>query len=278
MQGDGAGESGSQRRDSSVSAGSAQSRFRPVRRVNAYEQIVAQIEEQVRNGDLHAGDRLPSERHLMARFGVSRPTIREALRVLRATGLVDSRPGDPRGPVMLPFSSEVLRGPLERMVNQEHASRVELLQFRLVIDGQAALLAAIRQKSDAIARIDAAAQAISALSTAETILPSQFPVVLRSFHDAVREAASNRLLQVCGEAVTDALGVIAEQRLEQEPDPRARLRRSAADAAKLVNLIRAGDGTAAQHAATANIYRYYHDGLTGEERHLLEAMVENLSA
>lgn len=254
--------------------------FRPVRRVNAYEQIVAQVEEQVRNGDLRPGDRLPSERRLMTSFAVSRSTVREAMRVMTATGLVDSRPGDPRGPVVLDFSPQVLRAPLERMVHQG-ASRTELLQFRLVIDGQAALLAAVRGDAAAIDRIDGAARRIAALSVAPRIAPAEFTEIVRGFHQAVRAASHNRLVKVCGEAVTDALGVIMGQRLEglvAEPDRRARVGRSAEDAGRLVVLIRSGDGAASQRCATANIYRYYCDSLEPGERDLLEAMVEDPGA
>lgn len=253
--------------------------FRPVRRVNAYEQIVAQVEEQVRNGDLRPGDRLPSERRLMTSFAVSRSTVREAMRVMTATGLVESRPGDPHGPVVLDFSPQVLRAPLERMVHQG-VSRVELLAFRLVIDGQASLMAAVRGDAVAIEGIDDAARRIAELSRAEQILPADFTAIVRSFHEAVRVAGHNQMLQVCGEAVTDALGVIMGQRLEglRADDRRARVARSADDAARLVTLIRDGDGVAAQRSATANIYRYYRDSLEPEECVLLEAMVEDPEA
>ncbi len=249
--------------------------FRPVRRVNAYEQIVAQVEEQVRNGELSPGDRLPSERRLMSSFEVSRSTVREAMRVMTATGLVESRPGDPRGPVVLDFSPQALRAPLERMVHQG-ASRMELLQFRLVIDGQAALMAAVRADAVAIDGIEEVARMIRHLSRSAEISPAGFTAIIRTFHQRVREASHNRLVQVCGQAVTDALGIIMGQRLEGLADPqrRGRVGRSAEDAARLVALIRSGDGVASQRCATANICRYYRDCLEPVERELLEGMVE----
>src|ERR1700754_1184943 len=57
------------------------------------EMIVEQIRLLIRQGDLVPGSRLPAERELCERFGVSRVTVREALRVLEATGLVDIRIG-----------------------------------------------------------------------------------------------------------------------------------------------------------------------------------------
>ena len=71
----------------------APGRFTPVRPVRAYERIVEQVEEAVLRRELLPGERLPSERDLVAQFAVSRGTVREALRVLEAGGLIDVRVG-----------------------------------------------------------------------------------------------------------------------------------------------------------------------------------------
>src|SRR5690606_39281394 len=83
-------------------------RLEPVRTVRAYERIVEQIEEAIESGTLTPGQRLPSERDLMAQFSVSRSTVREALRVLQARGLDQSRTGDTHGAVVLHFAPAVL--------------------------------------------------------------------------------------------------------------------------------------------------------------------------
>lgn len=67
--------------------------WEPVQRVRTYEQVMAQIEDRILDGRLKAGDKLPSERDLSALLGVSRPSLRESLRVLEALGIVDIRPG-----------------------------------------------------------------------------------------------------------------------------------------------------------------------------------------
>ena len=58
-----------------------------------YREVYRTLSEQLRRGDLHPGDRLPSERHLSERLGVSRDTIRRALRDLAAEGLVETAHG-----------------------------------------------------------------------------------------------------------------------------------------------------------------------------------------
>ena len=65
----------------------------PVQRIRTHEQVMAQIDEQIVSGHLKAGDRLPSEREFATMLGVSRPSLRESMRVLEALGLVAIRPG-----------------------------------------------------------------------------------------------------------------------------------------------------------------------------------------
>src|SRR5438105_1711206 len=71
--------------------------FRAVRQVRSFEDITLQIEAAIAGGQLNAGDRLPNERELSAVFGVSRPTVREALRVLEGAGVISIRRGGSGG-------------------------------------------------------------------------------------------------------------------------------------------------------------------------------------
>ena len=72
---------------------SHQEPWEPVRKVRTYEQVMAQIEKRITDGHLGPGDRLPSEREFSQLLGVSRPSLREALRVLQALGIVEVRTG-----------------------------------------------------------------------------------------------------------------------------------------------------------------------------------------
>lgn len=256
--------------------------FEPVKKVSSYEMIVDQIEGAVREGRLQPGDRLPGERRLMQTFSVSRPTVREAMRVLHATGVVNTRAGDPRGPEVLAFTADALEGPLVRMTHQEGTTRAELIQFRLLLEGQSALLAAATDDDDAKQEISTGAAALTALADkaagteAHAGIREEFGVLLSNFHSAIRAASGNQLLQATGQAVDGALTTIAYQRLGDESDGSAlesRLRRSAGDAQTLNERIGAGDATGARKSATENIYRFYQDRLTAQERAALEPLV-----
>src|ERR671910_654816 len=67
--------------------------FRSVILTRSYEQVVEQIQDGIRSGTLVPGQRLPTERELGESFRVSRAVVREALKVLAAMGLVESRQG-----------------------------------------------------------------------------------------------------------------------------------------------------------------------------------------
>ncbi len=116
--------------------------FRPVQRVRAYEAIVSQVEEAIRQGELQPGARLASERDLMAQFGVSRSTLREALRVLESNGLVRSRSDKQRGAEVLAFSAGPLAQSIRSLINIERLTLYDLIFFRMLVEGTLSGLAA----------------------------------------------------------------------------------------------------------------------------------------
>src|SRR3954449_4469078 len=67
--------------------------FDPVRTRRTFEEAAEQIAEKVRSGELRAGDKLPGERALAAQMEISRPTLREAIKVLADAGLLAVRRG-----------------------------------------------------------------------------------------------------------------------------------------------------------------------------------------
>src|SRR6266849_2596729 len=66
----------------------------PVKSTRIYEEIVRQVKRLIAEGKLKSGDRLPPERDLVEKFMVSRTAVREALRALEGSGLIDVRAGE----------------------------------------------------------------------------------------------------------------------------------------------------------------------------------------
>jgi GntR family transcriptional regulator, transcriptional repressor for pyruvate dehydrogenase complex len=96
--------------------------------------IVDQIRQLIRQGRLRAGDRLPSERDLCERFGVSRVTVREALRVLEAGGLIDVRVGARGGAFVTSPTHARLGEGLADLLQLSPLTAAEVTEARMVFE------------------------------------------------------------------------------------------------------------------------------------------------
>ena len=108
--------------------------FRPVNVDRVSQVIVDQIKALVREGKLAIGDRLPSERDLCQRFGVSRVTVREALRVLEANGLIEIRVGARGGAFVSTPSKERLGEGLADLMTMSPLTPANVTEARRVIE------------------------------------------------------------------------------------------------------------------------------------------------
>lgn len=98
------------------------------------EVIVDQVRQLIRSGRLRAGDRLPSERELGELFGVSRVTVREALRILEASGLITVRVGSHGGSFVSRPTSERLGRGLADLVSLSPLTSSDVTEARFVIE------------------------------------------------------------------------------------------------------------------------------------------------
>ncbi len=118
-------------RDSSAMLIRRASLFTPIRARRSFEEVMEQITEAIRAGDLQTGDRLPSERLLAARMGISRPTLREAIKILTDFGVIEVRHGSTGG---MFIQSEVV----PRLL-LEQRSRMRLSEVAGVLEARRAL-------------------------------------------------------------------------------------------------------------------------------------------
>lgn len=118
--------------------------FKPVASRRMSEAIFEQIREKIFKGDIRPNDRLPSERMLMEIFQRSRPTIREALRMLERSGLIVTIPGS-GGSIVKEISSQTVEQSLEGMVLQKSVSPIDLYEFRTINETANVEWAALRR-------------------------------------------------------------------------------------------------------------------------------------
>jgi GntR family transcriptional repressor for pyruvate dehydrogenase complex len=124
--------------------------FKEVKTEKVYIRVVKQIEELIENGKLKPGDRLPPEKILAKKLGVSRPSIREAIVALEILGFVETRGG--RGNFVKDVvNASVLDQGFRNL--EEEESPFELLQARKIIEGEIAGYAARMAEEEDLRRI-----------------------------------------------------------------------------------------------------------------------------
>ncbi|MCL6554439.1 MAG: GntR family transcriptional regulator, partial [Firmicutes bacterium] len=106
-----------------------------------YEEVVQRIRELIISRQLKPGDRLPAERDLAAVLGVSRASVRDAIRTLEAAGLVEPRQGD--GTVVRQPSADTLMAPLASALLARRDLLADLLAVRKMIEPPIAREAAL---------------------------------------------------------------------------------------------------------------------------------------
>jgi GntR family transcriptional regulator, transcriptional repressor for pyruvate dehydrogenase complex len=214
--------------------------LRPVARPRLYEVIVEQLCAYMSDNDLSEGDRLPAERDLAAKLGVSRASLSQALVALEVQGVLSVRHGDGAILVRRPTEERAIRA------LREHADRIpDIIEARAALEVKLASLAAARRTDAEMNAIDAAIS----MMEAEVDAGERGVVGDEMFHEAITAAAHSSLL---AKLMHEISGLIRETRIEslsQQGRPRASLdgHRRIADA------VRKQDPDAASAAMTAHI-------------------------
>jgi DNA-binding FadR family transcriptional regulator len=177
----------------------------PVRRVRkAYEQVADQLRELIVGGELVRGDRLPNEQLLAQQFGVSRATVREALRVLAAQNLIRTSKGAGGGSyVTLPSAdhiSDFVTSNINLLTEASEVSLEELLEARELLEVPAARLAAHRRSDEDVERLVAAIPHESA-----TFGPDERFDHNKEFHAVLIETSGNSLLTIASQPLFSVL-------------------------------------------------------------------------
>jgi GntR family transcriptional regulator, transcriptional repressor for pyruvate dehydrogenase complex len=108
--------------------------FSPVSSGRISAEIVDQIKRAIREGQLSPGDRLPPERTLAEQFGASRVTVRDALRILEASGLIEIRVGARGGAFVTAPASEIVGEGLANMIMLASLSAEEVTEARFMLE------------------------------------------------------------------------------------------------------------------------------------------------
>jgi len=218
----------------------------PVKKIRLYESIVKQIQSLISSGQLIPGQRLPPERELADELGVSRTSIREALRSLEMMGYLESRVGVGGGTFIKEASFHNAISPFSQALLQNHDFIVELLEVRLFLETEVARLAAIyRARSEERCSRNAIQQMSDEIERGETGLNGD-----NKFHHVLADAADNRVLKEFVRMCGDLLEVEREEHLLNKKGESVF---ALGQHREILNAVKTGDSEAAQRLMRRHI-------------------------
>ncbi len=118
--------------------------FHKAKQNRIYQDVVEQIQTAILDGQIVPGDKLPPERELCEMFQASRGTLREALRILEQKSLIEIRLGMNGGAYVKDANAELIAENLAILIQSQNVSLRHLAEFREVVEGAVAELAAVR--------------------------------------------------------------------------------------------------------------------------------------
>jgi DNA-binding FadR family transcriptional regulator len=157
------------------------------------DHVIDHVKRMIATGELKAGDRLPIEKDLAAQLGVSRGSLREAVRSLATLGVLETRQGD--GTYVTQLDPGSLLRPLEFWAGLQEATRsVDILAVRRVLETESAGLAAVRLSDAELDELESILAEIDAgLATGE-LGPESFIDADAAFHRRIALASGNAAL------------------------------------------------------------------------------------
>lgn len=220
--------------------------------------VARRLRTAIVSGELADGTPLPSEKDLASTLGVGRSTVREALRVLQAQGLVTG--GDTvstRGPSVDGRGSVgSAAAALEALVLLGQVPPADLVELRLLIEQSALATAARVQGPDRDAALDRAAEAIRHMQAADGD-PEVFHTADVAFHEALIGAAGNQAFALVTGALRDATARHLLRALRNVEAPALVLDRLLGEHRRILAAVRAGHGRRAAALVHDHIAGFY---------------------
>ncbi|MCF3965517.1 FadR/GntR family transcriptional regulator [Streptomyces fuscigenes] len=208
------------------------------RRSALSDQVITQLRRQITSGEWPVGSRVPTEPELAEQLGVARNTVREAVRALAHTGLLDIRQGS--GTYVVATSE--LAGVMHRRFAGADAGHVA--EVRATLESSAARLAALRRTERDLRQLDVLLERRAAAWHGADL--DGFVAADTALHLAVVSAAHNEVLTTLYADLGDVVREALRDQVHGVPEPEGLM-----DHTRLVEALRAGDAeTAAAEAAS----------------------------
>jgi GntR family transcriptional regulator, transcriptional repressor for pyruvate dehydrogenase complex len=226
--------------------------FNEVTRSPVYLQVAEQLREAILSGELAPGDALPTERILSEAFGASRASVREALRVLQAQGLIAGG-GAPAPAVVAGEAVLPARDAIVTMLRLSRVDLEDLVELRCLLESAALSRAAAQPDHSQLAE---ARRALDDMRAAGVGVEAFDEADVR-FHVALVRASGNEAMHLVMLALRGAVARHLLEALRAIPDPRPLLDRLADEHAAILDATEAGQGDQAAALVDAHIRGFY---------------------
>jgi len=227
----------------------------------AWEGVLAHIEARLVDGRLRPGDHLPAERALSAELGVARSSVREAIRVLEAMGLVRTQTGS--GPTSGAIIVARPVGGMQALMRLQVAASgfpvADVVRTRLLLE--TAVAEDLAERPSTVDLADAR-QLLDAMDDA-ALAPQEFLALDAQFHLALAEASGNAVVAAMMAGLRTSIEGYVIAGLARIPDWEAMAARLRSEHRDVVAAIGAGDATAARTRIHDHIGGYYRDASPG---------------
>jgi GntR family transcriptional repressor for pyruvate dehydrogenase complex len=236
--------------------------------------VLSHIEDELAGGTLQLGGKLPAERSLAETLGVSRASIREAIRVLEAMGVVQSAVGSgpDAGTVVVANSSAALSSALRLHVASGHLPIADVVATRVLLETHAvsqaaiAVIAANTGGTGGTGNLEEAQRVLAAMADRELSVTA-FVDLDAQFHLAIARAGGNAVLSSIMESLRESIQAYVLAAVPTVPDWHAEARRLHREHRAILQAIAAGEDTAAVKKVRAHIEGFYRrSGFVGQTR------------
>ncbi|WP_410812742.1 FadR/GntR family transcriptional regulator [Micromonospora sp. 067-2] len=213
------------------------------------DDAVGAIRRMILDGRLRAGDRLPVEKDLAAELGLSRGTLREAVRALTLIGVLDTRQGD--GTYVTSLEPHLLLGSLSFTMDlHQDSSELFLLETRRALESHATSQAAVRLRDPDLAELGRILDAAEALLDADEADHDALLAHDREFHRTIVRSAGNPVLTALTESLS---GQTMRARLWRELTDEGAARRTLGEHRAILDALRARDPELARIRAAVHV-------------------------
>jgi DNA-binding FadR family transcriptional regulator len=217
-------------------------RTEPVRIPKAAALVASRLRNRIVLGELAEGDALPNETDLMRYYMVSRPTVREALRILETESLVSVKRGAGGGARVTTPNAAVTARHAALLLRTQGTTLEDLFVARAIIEPAAAGLLAAHRDEEALAALRAThAESIEVVDD-----PVAYPAVAARFHEQVIGLAGNRTLSLFAQLMMEIVRAHNQATFARLEHPLDVAMHATHDHAELIDLVATGDVAGAE--------------------------------